>query len=237
MKTLSVKELQQVITPKVLLNAYDELEYDYFESKFRPFNLNFGAIRSNDLKSNNFNDVFFYLWMENKQWKLWTFPGTSDPGLYYRNHPMNRAGTGIMIPQQSKQHFAIAGPMYQNRYGSRHRGHGKTGYTCLRQDKKAYFVRDNDQDDELNVLENVKECKEAGLNVIYDNISANHHRGSKWQINYKVDKFSGACQVTESFEDYKKEMKLWKFANQYWGRFLTYTLFVENTILRTSKLI
>lgn len=237
MKTLKINELLNLITPEILINSYESLGYKYFSDSRKPFNLNFGAIRSNNLTSNEFNDVFFYLYRENKQWKLWIIEGTTDPGLYYRLNPINKAGTAIMLPQQSLEHFAIAGPMYFNRYGARHRGHGKTGYTCLRQDKKAYFVRDNDQNEELNVLESVEACKKAGLNVIFDNICANHHRGSTWREDYEVDKWSAACQVTKYYADYKKEMKLWKFSNQYWKRFLTYTLFVENTILKAAKLI
>ena len=71
------------------------------------YNLNIIGIRSPDRTSNKFNDRICVVYRDSDGWVSRTFAATTDPGVYWREHPMNVRGTAIMCPGQYRGAYEI----------------------------------------------------------------------------------------------------------------------------------
>jgi len=89
------------ITIKNLLTIARKKRYKIFYGG-RGINLNIWGIRSKDRSSNTFNDSIYLFWKntDSDEWRLVQFDATTDPGLFWRNNPMNQLGTAILKPGQ-----------------------------------------------------------------------------------------------------------------------------------------
>lgn len=107
-----------------------------------PFSVTLGGIRTKDNKSNKFNDFLFasYFTADGTLNSV-VLDGTTDAGLYYREHPMNISGTAII--QHGVQH--IGAYQYQNpKEDSSQQGH--KGKEAFRQIADMIYWRDVDRD-------------------------------------------------------------------------------------------
>ena len=82
------------ITPDVLFRAYVARGWKPFTEG--DYNLNIIGIRADDRKSNTFNDLICLLYKTDGRWVLRKYAATTDPGLYYRQNPLNPRGTAIL---------------------------------------------------------------------------------------------------------------------------------------------
>lgn len=90
MERPSLKEIHHV------MKKNDMIVFD------RPFDVTLGGIRTKDNRSNKFNDwLFASLPTQRGGIMSIVVEGTTDAGLYYREHPMHIAGTAII--QHGKQ--------------------------------------------------------------------------------------------------------------------------------------
>lgn len=106
----------------------------------RPFDVTLGGIRTKDNSSNKFNDWLFASFFTGDGGIVSTIvEGTTDAGLYYREHPMQIDGTAII--QHNAQH---RGAFTYMEVG------GHRGQEAFRQTKKMTYWRDANRDEYLD---------------------------------------------------------------------------------------
>ena len=178
--------------------------YMVFEDDSKPFNLNLVGIRTKDERSNAFNDWMVIFWKYAGQWSSMTFPITTDPGLYWRENPMNIKGTAVLKEGQYRGMWKIA----------KHQGK----YEALCQRKACTVLRDGNKDGKIDFTGE----EDTGL------FGINHHRAGK--SSTQVDKWSAGCQVQPNRALYDIEMSIFKASAAIWGNSFTYTLIHERDL-------
>lgn len=191
------------ITAEMVKDAYQRNNYTFFENG--DLNLNLFGIRTDNDDSNTFNDLIGLCYKENDIWQLKTYAATTDPGLYYREHPMNVNGTGILAPGQYAKAFRLG----------KHRGQ----YDALVQNVPFNLYRDNNKDAKLDMV-GTPNPEMAGINL---------HRatGIPGKTSVQVDKWSAGCQVIASYDDFAELMSVVQRSAKKYGNTFTYTLFTE----------
>ena len=114
-------------------------------------NLTLVGIRSDDANSNAFNDVLCVLYEDDKKLEMVQFPITTDPGVYYREHPLHVDGTAILKPGHYPACWRI--------------GAHKGKYKALVQRGDMTVYRDCDGDAELDTDTAVTACGVFGINL------------------------------------------------------------------------
>jgi len=105
-----------------------------------PFDVTLGGIRTKDNASGKFNDWIFAILPTGGGGELSVvLPGTTDAGLYYREHPINPDGTAII------QH----GIQHPGAYTYMEKG-GHKGQEAFRQTGNMKYWRDADRDKYLD---------------------------------------------------------------------------------------
>ena len=192
------------ITVEKLREACARLGYAFFENG--DYNLNVIGIRTNDNKANTFNDFIVVAYNKYAQWQLKIYEATTDPGIYWRKHPMNRNGTAILVSGQHRGCYQLG--MHQGKY------------QALVQSKKLPVYRDNNKDSIID-----SDCPiDAGWHGI--NI---HRASSKWQSK-QVNKWSAGCQVFANPNNFDYFIELCKKSTRLYGSRITYTLIEEKDL-------
>ena len=162
--------------------------------------LNIVGIRNSASRANRFDDwITIYYWFD-ESWNLFAFPGTTDPGTFYRESPINVRGTAIMKPGQYRRAYKIG----------RHKG-----YKALQQSGPVTVYRDNDRNSELNTT-GVEE--DTGLHAV------NIHRASRQRASTRVDKWSAGCQVFQDADHFDFFTTLCQRGADKFGNSFTYSL-------------
>jgi hypothetical protein len=206
-----------------VVRTYEALGYRYFTDKY---DLNIGAIRSADLESGKFNDIFFTFHRVDGLWNFYAGDCTTDPGLYYRDNPITPAGTAIMLPGQNRGAYVI--------------GKHKSRYPALRQNKPINFARVmSDQWHDQNLLENLygvvtsADGSSRGFNIERKVIGANIHRALEFVTIADVGKFSAACIVQPDPDQHRRFMALCRQqVREGKGNSFTFTLLAENQLVK-----
>lgn len=192
-----------MVTVSNTIAAYKRMNYPLFEKG--NFNLNIFAIRANEQSANTFNDLIGILYKENDTWVLKRYAATTDPGLYYRENPINIEGTAILQDGYHKSAFRIG----------KHQGK----YEALVQNRTLPLWRDNNKDD---ILDRMGETHNdlAGINI---------HRATaiKNGVSKQVDKWSAGCQVIASNSDFNEFMFIVNQSAKIYGKTFSYALFTE----------
>jgi len=191
-------------TRPILLDIVSDLGFVTFESGF--LNLNIIGIRTNDNRSNRFNDRICVVYKDGDGWITRTFAATTDPGLYWREHPMIPSiGAAIMKPGQYRGSHKLG----------RHRGI----YPALVQTgAKVSYWRDNNRDEVLDMIpgETPESSGFIGLNI--------HRASSRDGGSETVDRWSAGCQVIADPDDWNLFITLCKTSADLYGPQFTYTL-------------
>ena len=169
----------------------------------RPYQLNIVAYRSRHLRSNAFDDEIhvFYTNDEGK-WIYHIFQGTTDPGQFWLDNPMNPQGTAFLKKGQYENAYAI--------------GYHRGIYEALVQVKEVTVIRNYDRRGLFNLLETGLEDKGMfGINI---------HRASQTGTTKTIDKYSAGCVVFANIGDYQQFMQLAKKHRQKHGNIFTLTL-------------
>ena len=192
------------VTPELSLKAYTKRGWKPFTKG--DYNLNIIGIRANDNKANTFNDLICLLYKVNDKWTLKKYDATTDPGLYYREHPINVNGTAILKDGCYRNSFGIG------------LHHGK--YRCLVQIKPLALWRNNNKNSTLDF--NGKTTNEmAEIHI---------HRATASGVSKYVDKWSAGCQVIASSSDYAEFMRIIDTSTKYFKPVFSYALFTENDL-------
>ena len=182
-----------------ILTKLKESGYIYFEGKW---DLNIIGIRSNSTKPNLFDDRIWVICKnDSDEWQEWSWPATTDPGLYWLQNPMNVAGTGILKEGQWRGCWKLG----------LHKGK-----EALVQIKPVTVYRDKNKDSVIDF------AKTEGSGLFGLNI----HRAGLRSI--KVDRWSAGCQVFANESDFKEFLSLCKKQVEHGhGDVFSYTLLKE----------
>ena len=214
---------QKPISPYRLIESLEKKGHAVFKGG-KDYNLNIIGIRTNDMESNTFNDRIVVFWKHpfSGVWELVNFHATTDPGLYYRLHPLNKMGTAVLKPGQYRGAYKI---------GLHHHK------PALVQHKPITVYRDNNKN---NIIDT------SGPDVIEDTgmFGINIHRANDNGMSVNVNKWSAGCQVVQNqlryFMVHGSELKFYEFdyfmflifeAQKNYGSIFTYTLIEEKDLL------
>lgn len=171
-----------------------------------PFDMNLGAIRTKDNKSNTFNDWLF-MFAHDNEGNLFGIveQGTTDAGLYYRNNPMTPKGTCIIA--HSRQ--------YRGAFTYMKKG-GHRGQEAFRQTGGLDYFLDNNKDDYLDFVNLI-------LNKIYN--TNGHDMGT---LGNNVGKWSAGCwgAIKKTMQKFYSLAQL-QIANGHGSKF-SFTMLHEN---------
>ena len=185
-----------------VIAAYRKMGYQLYEEG--DYNLNIFGIRSNDNESNTFNDLVGVLYKVDGEWQLHLYGATTDPGLYYRENPMNVDGTAILAPGQYAGAFKI--------------GYHQGKYKALVQNKALLLYRDANRDGKLD-YEGEPSWEMAGINL---------HRANAKIESKIVGKFSAGCVVVSDPADFDELLSLCDKSAEEYGDVFSFTLFTED---------
>ena len=190
-------------TAKTIIDALKKQDIPFFKGDY---NLNLVGIRSENTDANTFNDVLVVLFTLNNKQHMYCFDMTTDPGVYYRENPINVAGTAVLVPGHYPSCWQVGA----------HRGK----YYALLQTGEMTVYRDDDHDAEIDV-DNSTQTGLFGINL---------HRASDKYTSLQVDKWSAGCQVVADPVDFELLMALVKKSVQIYGDRLSYTLLLEDEL-------
>lgn len=167
------------------------------------YDLNLFGIRTTDTRANEFNDWVGVMYLEGGVWNKFVFPATTDPGAYWREHPMNADGTAALKPGQ---------------YRSSHKVGEHKGYPALQQKGPVVVYRDPDRNLELNLDDSNVQEGMFGINI---------HRASIRAPSNVVNKWSAGCQVLQDPIQFGFLLELACKSALLHGNSFTYTLLTE----------
>ena len=179
------------------------------------YNLNLFGIRAAEVVSGTYNDFIGCAYKVDGIWKVDYWPATCDPGIYYRENPMNVNGTAILIPGQYRGVYVV----------DKHAG--KYEALCQRNGPVRVW-RDDNRDEILD--HNVDEAEGYfGINI-HASSSTPYTSDVDRGDNADVGKWSAGCQVHATTTGFRQMMTL--VAKQFqthptWQQSITYTLMDE----------
>ena len=181
-------------------DVYIKKGYAFFDGD-KPYNLNIFGIRC-ATDTNFFDDLICVAYRSNYlETVVEVFQGTTDPGKYWLEHPMNKDGTAILVEGQYKGVYKI----------DKHRG--KYNALCQRLGKVTVF-RDDDKDTKHDLDPETEQSGYYGINI---------HKSNPY-VKY-VDKYSAGCQVFRLDSHFDRLMGLAFKSAEIYGNSFTYTLF------------
>lgn len=195
------------LTYSHLRRRFEALGYPFYDTG--DYNLNIVGIRTPDMRSNLFNDWIVVAFRQFDHELLFVFDATTDPGLYWRQHPINVAGTAILKPGHHKGMFRI--------------GQHKGRYTALVQHASVPVYRDNDGNAVLDAYRGIPvEIGQYGINL--------HRASNEYSEGDEVGKWSAGCQVIARSSDFDLFMAICHRAAREWGPIFSYTLLEEGEL-------
>lgn len=209
--------LNAKITIASLTSAYAKHGYAMFQNDVKNYNLNIFGVRSKILDTNTFNDIVGVAWKYNSTWLLHTYAATTDPGLYYFEHPMTVHGTHVMAEGQYRGAYTI--DKHQNKYDALCQIGPMDFYEDKNRDKK--FDRTNLTKGEVigaNIHSVINKATDDLLHESYQKVEST-----------VVHNWSAACQVIANPTLYQQFMSFCYEAKKIYGNKFTYTLFEEDS--------
>ena len=186
-----------------ILDVMEGRGYAVFRSQSKPYNLNLVGIRTADRAADRFNDWLTAFYRFDGHWSFFTFPATTDPGLFYRLHPLaNTLGTAVLKPGQYRGAYKVG----------KHKS-----YKAFQQIGDMTVYRDANRDESIDYREET----ETGVFAI------NIHRSHEEHGSIVVRKWSAGCQVIQDPVQFEFLMRLGGAAAAEHGNSFTYTLLEE----------
>jgi hypothetical protein len=195
MRDFTVDEIRAVLEAK---------GFDFFDGG-KPYNLNLIGVRNDIQKPERFDDAILAVYRdESERWQVETFQSTTDPGLYWLRNPMRDAGTAILCPGQYPGCYRIGTHQH---------------YKALEQIGNMTYVRDDDQDDRLDLALMHKKGQ-----PFTDVIATNLHRADDTERSEYNYKWSAGCQVIADPEEFEMLLSICHDSAKIFGNRFTYTL-------------
>lgn len=178
--------------------------YKIYNTPEVDWNLNIVGIRALDPEPGKFNDTLMVFHQFCGLWESYCYHITTDPSIYYLQHPVSSSGTAILKEGQYLGAYTL----------DIHNRGLKNGHLALCQRLGEVTVyRDSNRDSKLNLTASSTETGKFGINI---------HRTTEEYV--EKQKFSAGCQVFEDqrqFDDFILKCKAGKAA---FGNKFTYTL-------------
>lgn len=182
---------------------------------YRDYDLNIIGIRSDNIKSNLFDDTYCILYRLDKKWQVHYLQCTTDPGAWELMRPSfpeaQKNGTGILKHDEQ----------YRGAYKLGFHGGGAWRHVALQQVGIVKAYRDNNRDDVLDM--NPK-------TVMSGYFGANHHAANLYRQVLTVDNWSAMCQVIVNPEEHRLAAELWTRSAKIWGDIFSYSLYHINSL-------
>jgi len=154
-----------------------------------PWRLWLFGIRSPNRTADSFDDTIGCCYIDEKGlWNAHYWPGTTDPGAYYLEHPMNSAGCAILVPGQYLDTWTI--DLHAGKYEA----------LCERAGEVSVY-RDDSMDDKLDLDPATIATGYFGINIH----AATRTEGGTSTV---VGKWSAGCQVHASAAGFSEMMEL-----------------------------
>ena len=189
---------------KTVTDALKAKGFPFFRGDY---NLTLVGIRSIDRDSNEFNDRLAVIYELDRKQVMHVFPMTTDPGVYYRENPMNVTGTAVLKPGHYPSCWAIGA----------HQGK----YQALVQRGDMTVYRDGNHDDAIDMDEVSLQTGLFGINL---------HRANDKYSSVLVDRWSAGCQVLANPLDFDLLMALVKKSAATYGQRFSYSLLTEDDL-------
>lgn len=186
-----------------IISAMENKSYKVFTDS-RGHDLNIVGIRTDDDTANSFNDWLTVFYTYDDIWNFFAFPATTDPGLFYRENPINVRGTAVMKPGQYRGAYRIG----------KHRG-----YKALQQNGAITVYRDANKDE---IIDTTGVEEDTGIHAI------NIHRANAHRPSIQVGKWSAGCQVLQDPDHFSFLLTLCERGSEKFSNSFTYTLLAES---------
>lgn len=195
-----------------LKQTYLDKGYTFY-GEGKDWNVNIFGIRyGGTIIDNKFDDAIGIVYYVQGIAHLFSTMGTTQPGAYYMEQPMNDAGTAILVPGQYKGVYQIGLHLGQ--------------YEALVQRGKLKIYRDNDRDKEYDLdPKTMIGVEGSGINI---------HHASNTGVSTFINNWSAGCQVIASITAWNEFMSIIKRSRDLYGNKFTYTLFTEADIISGS---
>jgi hypothetical protein len=190
--------LQSYNKPDILsvLESNNYLTYE------RPLELNIIGVRSSNRVTGRFDDVIHVCYKTNGNiWQQHIYPCTTDPGLYYLNHPINKSGTALLVQGQYREGYKLG--LHQKKY------------KALVQNKPVKVYRSKDNNTDIDSKTGRTETGFFGINI---------HHASGTGTSEDVGRWSAGCQVIANIDNFREFIKLAESHAKLYGNQFTYTL-------------
>jgi hypothetical protein len=186
-----------------IMEVMKDQQHIVFENQTQPYNLNIVGIRTRDRSADKFNDWLTVFYRFDDQWSYFAFPATTDPGLFYRQTPLEGTlGAAVLKPGQYRRAYKV---------GLHKR------YKAFQQRAPMTVYRDANRDRHID-YGNVEETGVFAINI---------HRSHAEHGSIVVDKWSAGCQVIQDPIHFTFLMSLGSAAAALHGNAFTYTLLEE----------
>ncbi len=196
------KRKSKAPTLTIIRNLMKKHEHVWFK---KPFSVNVVGYRTADTNSNTFNDWMTVSWLDdNGMWFFRRWPITTDPGTYYREHPMNSKGTAVLKCGQYRGMWAL--------------GMFKGQYQALLQVGPCTVWRDNDKNETIDI---------DGASEDYGRFGICGHRASASRTSTVVDRWSAGCQVFADPDNFDEFLAIVRYSMRTFGPKVSYTLLAE----------
>lgn len=180
--------------------VFEKKGYRFYDNG-KPFNLNIFGIRNPD-GLNEWSDFICVLYRnERYAWQLFQTPATTKSGLAGLRNPVNRDGTGTLVPGQYLGVYRL--DMHK----------GKHLALCQRNGPVKVY-RDKNQDNVFDFDAAMIQNGDFGVNI-----------HSPFGDSSTVDGKSVACQVPSTVAAWNVILKLAQRSAELYGNTFTYTLF------------
>lgn len=163
----------------------------------RDFDLTLFGIRTNiggptgqSRQYDTFDDHIGVLWREQGKMQMLLVDGTTDPGLYYLQHPINADGTAIMVPDHYPGLWQ-KGP------------HGRGRVDAFRQKGEVAVYRDRDRDNYLDMGGHIS--VQRGTRFWINLHPATYRVGGRAR---SIGQWSAGCQVIQDWKDWSRFVRL-----------------------------
>lgn len=176
------------------------------------------GIRMNNQFNDTFNDFLTVCYWDNGKYEFFGGMGTTDPGNYYLENPLNVKGTFVMKPGFYKNVWTVG----------KHRG-----YDALVQ--IGYFMGWRTLESKFPVIKDGKAYDSNGKELPLCSAGAecgiNMHSTKEGFSLWKIGRWGAACQVWMLWKLFLRMMVAAKAQRDARMPYLSYALFTENDFL------
>lgn len=202
--------MRQFTAPEII-NAFRKKGYVLSEI---PFAVNIFGVRLSNDEANTFNDCVGLLWKDgNGNYIIKQYQATTDPGTYYRLHPLNVGGCAVIVPNQYKSVYKLG--IHKD-------------YPAMQQVGNMTYIRDNSKSGLIHWYYKIAGQYKPSV----ANNATNIHHAYKVGTTKNVDNWSAGCQVFGNIDEWNEFLNLvkhnveeYKFVNSF-----NYTLFESEDI-------